>query len=240
MNTELCLDCSCHSNTECLNGGHPLVGDGYCHDELNTLYCIYDGGDCCLSIVNIEHCTDCTCHHQQTCLAGVHPLIRDGYCHDEVNNVDCSYDGGDCCGSCIVLEYCTECACNNGNIDANVTQNPLVGDDYCHDEVNNLECNYDGGDCCSNSDLIGNGFCNDEINNGACNFDGGDCCVNVNTGYCSECICHELGSGVITSPGFPGYYGNYLDLTWLIQAPLGQLIELSFLHFDVEFYSVNQ
>ena len=83
--------------------------------------------------------------------------------------------------------------------------------------------------------MIGNGYCNDETNNGNCNFDGGDCCVNVNTDYCSECSC--LGGGVITSPGFPGNYDNNLDLTWLIQAPLGQSIEVSFLNFDVEYTS---
>ena len=44
-------------------------------------------------------------------------------------------------------------------------------------------------------------------------------------------------SGVITIPGFPGDYDNNLDLTWVIQAPLGQLIKVSFLNFDVEYDS---
>ena len=153
--------------------------------------------------MNTELCSACTCHLQQTCLVGVHPLVGDGYCHDELNNLDCDYDGGDCCGSCILLEYCTECACY-GNISANGIQNSLVGDGYCNDDTNDANCNYDGGDCC----------------------------VNVNTDYCSECSC--LASGVITSPGFPGNYGNNLDLTWLIQAPLGQFIQLNFLNFELE------
>ena len=24
----------------------------------------------------------------------------------------------------------------------------MVGDGYCHDEANNADCDYDGGDCC--------------------------------------------------------------------------------------------
>ena len=129
----------------------------------------------------------------------------------------------------------------------------LVGDGYCHDEVNNLEYNYDGGDCClpplnldhcsscicqhescadGTNPLVENGYCNDETNNVNCNYDGGDCCVNVHTFHCSECSC--LGGGVIDEYGF--YYNN-LDKTWLIQASLGQLIKLSFLNFDVQFHS---
>jgi hypothetical protein len=79
---------------------------------------------------------------------------------------------------------------------------------------------------------IGNGFCNDDTNILDCDYDGGDCCVNVNTTYCSECNC--LGSGIITSPGFPGNYANNLDLAWLIQVQLGQSIEINFISFDLE------
>ena len=83
--------------------------------------------------------------------------------------------------------------------------------------------------------LVGDGYCNDVTNNQQCNFDGGDCCVNVNTDYCSNCSCS--GNGVITSPGFPGNYDNNLDITWLIQLPPGQFIEINFLSFDVEHHS---
>ena len=83
--------------------------------------------------------------------------------------------------------------------------------------------------------LVGDGFCNNETNNFECNYDGGDCCVNVNTDLCSDCNC--LGSGVITSPGFPGIYDNNLYLTWLIQVQMGQTIEINFQSFDVESHS---
>ena len=38
--------------------------------------------------------------------------------------------------------------------------------------------------------------------------------------------------GVITSPGFPQLYRNWIDCTWYIQLSIGQLIQLNFLHFD--------
>ena len=43
--------------------------------------------------------------------------------------------------------------------------------------------------------------------------------------------------GTITSPGYPQNYDNNLDLKWLIQAPLGLVIQISFLNFDLEYQS---
>ena len=38
---------------------------------------------------------------------------------------------------------------------------------------------------------IGNGYCEDETNNEGCSYDNGDCCgSNVNTQYCTQCICY--------------------------------------------------
>ena len=45
-------------------------------------------------------------------------------------------------------------ACNQG----------WIADRYCDDINNNIDCSYDGGDCCG---------------------------LNVNTQYCTECICYE-------------------------------------------------
>jgi hypothetical protein len=87
-----------------------------------------------------------------------------------------------------------------------------IGDTYCDDELNNPECNYDGGDCCGSGvkaghcvecacyencvasfEWIGDGYCDDAANNDNCNFDGGDCCnVCINTDFCSECVCHQI------------------------------------------------
>ena len=160
-------------------------------------------------------------------------LVGNGFCNDETNNEICNYDGGECCVMNVMTDYCSECACYGQGTCA-AGYHPLVGNGFCDDDTNIAECNYDGGDCCSNPNMVDNGFCNDETNQPGCNYDGGDCCVNVNADYCSDCKC--LTSGVITSPGFPGYYDNNLDLTWLIQVQLGQTIEINFLHFDLSYH----
>ena len=181
-------------------------------------------------------------------------LVGNGFCNNETNNEYCNYDGGDCCTINANIIPCSECVCHLVETCA-AGYHPLVGNGFCNDDTNIVECDYDGGDCCGcvitehcedcacldiishevTNPLVGNSLCNDETNNLNCNYDGGDCCVNVNTYSCSDCHC--LGSGVITSPGFPGNYDNNLDLTWLIQVQIGQSIEINFLSFDVESYS---
>ena len=42
--------------------------------------------------------------------------------------------------------------------------------------------------------------------------------------------------GVITSPGFPHLYRNGIDCTWNIQLQIGQLINITFLHFALDNY----
>ena len=81
--------------------------------------------------------------------------------------------------------------------------------------------------------MVNNDYCNDECNNADHSYDGGDCCLSIpNTDHCSECVCGT--TGVIMSPGFPGDYASDLDVSWLIQVPSGQLIEVTFNSFDVE------
>ena len=88
---------------------------------------------------------------------------------------------------------------------------------------------------CSNPEVLGNGYCNDETNNADCNYDGGDCCLSSPiTDLCSECACST--TGVITSPGYPGDYANDLNVSWHIQVPSGQLIEINFISFDVGYW----
>ena len=234
-----------------------LFGNGFCNDEANTADCNYDGGDCCVN-VNTDYCFYCTCYLDKVCAAGYH--LADGYCNDETNNLECNYDGGDCCGHNINTKYCTECKCLHQETCLAGVNHALVGNGFCNDETNIPECNYDGGDCCGpcidleycsecacfggmltdgiTNPLIGNGICNDAMNNETCSYDGGDCCVNINTANCSECNC--LGGGTIMSPGFPDGYDKNLHLTWLIQFPHGQAIQINFVHLDISPSSVCQ
>ena len=181
--------------------------------------------------------------------------IGDGYCDDETNNIPCSFDGGDCCYSCINKARCSQCKCLGNEV--RDIDHPLIEDGYCHDEINNANCSYDGGDCCVNvnktfcSDCTcnledtcamnllpstGDGICNDETNNIECNFDHGDCCLtNMNVKHCLECSCSS--NGIVTSPGFPEIYEINLDIAWLIQLPLGQLIQIYFIRFELGYQS---
>ena len=84
----------------------PLVGDGVCNDESNTPVCNYDGGDCCLNVINIDHCSECICFFVEFCATGFHPSVGDGFCNDETNNAECNHDGGDCCGPDISCKCC--------------------------------------------------------------------------------------------------------------------------------------
>ena len=97
--------------------------------------------------------------------------ILDGFCDDGNNNEDCLFDGGDCCGSNVQTHWCTECLCleeGGGGSGETTTSGGCsqvwIGDGYCDDINNNLDCTYDGGDCCGS---------------------------NVNTQYCTECQCLE-------------------------------------------------
>ena len=38
------------------------VEDGFCDDLSNVLLCDYDGGDCCLDLIQSDYCDDCICH----------------------------------------------------------------------------------------------------------------------------------------------------------------------------------
>ena len=163
--------------------------DGYCDDENNYEACSFDGGDCCGSNANMNYCTECQCLEGggegsggfttpsvTTASGGCNQWVGDGSCDDNNNNLDCNYDGGDCCGANVNTVFCTECLCLEGGggssggitttsgTTSSVGCNQWFGDGYCDDANNNLDCNYDGGDCCGS---------------------------NVNTLFCSECQCLE-------------------------------------------------
>ena len=202
------------------------MGNSFCNDEANTADCNYDGGDCCGHYTNRDNCTECICYGKESCNAGISLDILgvgDGYCYDETNIVECNYDGGDCCRPNTNREHCVECICyGKESCNAGISLEFLgVGDGYCYDETNNVECNYDGGDCCLSSPntdycsnctstmchlfgtclagthpLIGNGVCNDATNIAECMFDGLDCCSGYGFGVvttdCTECSCHGM------------------------------------------------
>ena len=86
--------------------------------------------------------------------------IGDGHCDDDNNNAACSYDGGDCCGDDVSMSYCSVCQCLDPEHQApasSACQDAWIGDGQCDDGNNNVECSYDGGDCCG--DNVGTSYC---------------------------------------------------------------------------------
>ena len=52
----------CFKTTGCGSDVPNYIGDGYCDDENNNEGCTFDGGDCCLDVVNADYCTECLCY----------------------------------------------------------------------------------------------------------------------------------------------------------------------------------
>merc|ERR1712200_259966 len=80
--------------------------------------------------------------------------IGDNYCDDQNNNPECEMDGGDCCQEEPIAgwdNYCNDCFCIEI---PETTEAPSecidqwIGDNFCDDQNNNPECDFDGGDCC--------------------------------------------------------------------------------------------
>ena len=199
--------------------------DGNCDDENNTEECDYDGGDCCTDTKK-DHCTLCECkdpefqnHINQTITDCHNPSwVGDGHCDDENNNPECDFDGGDCCLDEDHKHY-KICDCKDPNhTHTEICSKPMwIGDGNCDDENNFKECDYDDGDCCSDTkhlhcteclcktngssseedtpktcifhDWIGDGVCDDENNVPECDYDGGDCCVDSEQKHCKVCEC---------------------------------------------------
>lgn len=89
----------------------------------------------------------------------------DGKCDDVCNIEEFDYDGGDCCLNPINHENCQDCICHLDNTkhDVALCTNVMKNDEYCHDE-----CNFDEYD-----------------------FDNGQCCISfIVSTLCSNCICH--------------------------------------------------
>lgn len=95
------------------------------------------------------------------------PSINDGVCNGGIQNTFmCDFDGSDCISFNIEYPTCV------------ASEPSEVGDGNCQKEYNNLECKYDGGDCCEkqNDGNLGDGVCHAGFYHTAqCLYDSGDC-----------------------------------------------------------------
>lgn len=132
---ETCTECACLYDPveimssaqyfpidKCLHKFTGAFNDGFCHDELNTEECEYDGGDCCLPNVYTDACQECQCKDpsikgiiksEKGCgLLTKEELVDVKYCKDYLNVPECQYSNGQCCGEA-VLHFCDECKCKD-------------------------------------------------------------------------------------------------------------------------------
>ena len=99
--------------------------------------------------------------------------VDDGACDDGNNNCMCGWDGGDCCGVSNTYSFCAECACLDPSFVAPAPdycgracwRSKFTSDGFCDDANNHCGCDWDGGDCCGESNNYN--FCNDEYTNAA-------------------------------------------------------------------------
>lgn len=153
------------------------VGDGICDDTTNTKKCNYDGNDCCEGTYGL--CYKCLCHltketnrieteYFPNCTIFT---IGDGRCDWWNYNELCGFDGGDC-ATTTTTTLAPEGAKNS------------IWRKTCEIHLNDF---FKG---CMKPLWVGDGFCDDETNDEDCNYDGGDCCTeNPNVDYCNDCEC---------------------------------------------------
>ena len=50
-------------------GNNAYIGDLYCDDENNNIFCQFDGGDCCNSqMTQLNFCEECACFKGKYCI----------------------------------------------------------------------------------------------------------------------------------------------------------------------------
>ena len=129
-------------------------------------------------------------------------MVGDGYCDDETNVLECNFDDGDCCGPNITTTHCTECQC------LEVIVPPSGNILFKYIILNLIPFNFLKIDC-TIPQWIGDGYCDDVINTELCNYDGGDCCgSSIDTTYCIECQCCDIGGCNATINGGNGGNDN--------------------------------
>lgn len=92
---------------------------------------------------------------------GVDPgWLGDGYCDAAANDLLCGYDGGDCCATTCQPGGLYACGANGFDCrdpaapapppaDPCPVPSSWISDGYCDGAANNLDCDWDGGDCCA-------------------------------------------------------------------------------------------
>jgi len=94
--------------------------------------------------------------------------VADGICDARNNHAGCFFDGNDCCSG----------------IDGS--------NKFCHKKVKGCKCKKNAFKKCHTVEYAHDNYCDDENNTPECNYDGGDCCtrkIHDWTEFCSDCQC---------------------------------------------------
>lgn len=134
-----CCPSTCGSTENCPTNPN-FCADPAANDHADSFYALY--GNCMGSI----------------------ELMATGYCTFSNNNADCGYDGGDCCPS--------TCASSEDYLCSTDTR--YCADPSASDFANEYYSRYQN--CSGTIEHISNGNCSAENNNLECGYDGGDCC----------------------------------------------------------------
>jgi len=111
----------------------------------------------------------------------------DQWCDDENNNADCNWDGGACCNNDFGGwdTYCSACQC----LEPSTTTTAAPTTTTTTTAAPTTTGTPSG---CGSPQWAEDQWCDDENNNADCNWDGGACCNNAFGGwdtYCSDCQC---------------------------------------------------
>ena len=129
------------------------------NDNLNFL--AFDQ-TCYSEIDEIMHCGSKNFNHRYCCEKNNVPEECLGWC---LPNHLSSTNLKNCSSHIKTVAKCFSQGCNP----------EFIGDGHCDDHMATAECNFDGFDCCEESELVSNGQCDSHLFKSECNFDGGDC-----------------------------------------------------------------
>ena len=191
----------CDTHDECQDG--LFCGSNNCPDYL----AFHSEFDCCYApAVGNEHfCTTANPCGQDQGDCDAHDECQGSLICGSVNcptsldfdpDTDCCYDNSQ---SVVGDEdFCTTvnpCGQNEGDCDSHDECHTGLGCglNNCPDALGfntGVDCCFPCSGTCVNPVYKGDNYCDDENNNCGCDWDGGDCCgINVNTDYCSSCLC---------------------------------------------------
>ena len=213
--------CKLYTNSfslECVETDH--VADGYCDDIANTEICNWDGGDCCGTNPDIEYCTECQC--QETTAAPPTAAPPTAPTTAAPTTAPTTTTAPPPTAPTTVTTTAPPSTYTSGTATATTAGGGGSGG-FTTGEPSGSTSQPPGG--CTTG-WITDGYCDDINNNMDCNYDGGDCCgCNVNTAWCTECQCLDpngIGGGTTcpqtttsvpttTVSHVPGSFGKLIE-----------------------------